>query len=451
MSLKLDSIADNANIVKRAKFYAFIIPLIIYLLSPVVQFSDSSYTLLLTQSIVDHASLDLSRYNIKLTPSINPFGSEFKYLPYHFERYKDRVYYIYPIGNAVLAIPFVKAFNLFGISAVTREGGYDKLNEIKMQKLMAALLSAISAWLTFLVAKKYLNWIGSIVISLGTAFGTAIFSTAACGLWGHTWSLIIGATVLLVLVKLDQGETVDETIIGSLLAWSYFVRPTNALMILVCTIYLLMSRKVRATRLLLTGAFWLSCFFCYSWYTYDNLLPTYYRMSYFEIRSFFSGLAGITISPARGLLVYSPAFLITLYLSASQFRQLVRNRLFVVSATIVAANIAVISCFKYWWGGSCYGPRYLTDITPWLAFMTIVSVRQFLVTNGPKARYALAIISFALIGISIFNTFPGAFHGKYFNWYDDVVQSDRFHTELLWDWQRAPFLDLLSTSGNNRI
>lgn len=451
MSLNVDRIADNANMLKRAKIYAFIIPLIIYLLATVVQFSDSSYTLLLTQSIIDHASLDLSRYGIKLTPSINPFGSEFKYQPYHFERYGDHVYYIYPIGNSLLAIPFVKLFNLFGISAVTSSGAYDSFSEVKMQKLIAAFLAAITVWMIFLVAKKYLNWIGTVAISLGAAFGTAIFSTAACGLWGHTWSIVIGATVLLMLVKLDHGEVVDETVIGSLLAWSYFVRPTNALMILVCTIYLLTSGKVRPTRLILTGAFWLSCFFCYSWYTYGNLLPTYYRMSYFELRGFFSGLAGITISPARGLLVYSPVFLITLYLSVSQFRQLFRHRLFMVSATIVAANIAIISCFKYWWGGSCYGPRYLTDITPWLAYMTIMSVRQFLIMNGQHARKVLAILSIALIGISIFNTFPGAFYGKYFNWYDDVVQIDRFHTELLWDWQRAPFLDLLSPSGKDRI
>lgn len=451
MSLNFDAIADNSLRLKRTKIYAFVIPLIIYLLPPVVQISDSSYTLLLTQSIIDHASLDLSRYGIKLTPSINPFGSEFKYQPYHFERYGDRVYYIYPIGNSLLAIPFVKLFNLFGISAVTSAGGYDKLSEIIMQKLIASFLAAMTVWMIFLVASKYLNWIVSSVISLGAAFGTAIFSTASCGLWGHTWSLVIGATVLLMLVRLEQGEVVDEMIIGSLLAWSYFVRPTNALMILVCTIYLLTTGRVRPARLLLTGSLWLSCFLCYSWYTYGTMLPTYYRMSYFEPKIFFSGLAGITISPSRGLFVYSPVFLITLYLAASHFRQLFRHRLYVVSATIVMANIVVISSFQYWWGGSCYGPRYLTDIMPWLIYMTIVSVRHFLTSKGQRARQSLAIISCALIGISIFNTFPGAYYVKYFNWYDAVVQKDRFDMDLLWEWQRIPMLDLLSTWSRNRI
>lgn len=450
MSVNVAGMADNANMVKRVRIYAFAIPLIIYLLAPVVQLSDSRYTLLLAQSIIDHASLDLNRYGIKLTPAINPFGSEFKYQPYHFERFGDRVYYIYPIGNSLLAIPFVKLFNLFHISVVTSTGAYDSASEAMMQKVIASFLSAATAWMTFLVARYYLNWVGSIVTALATAFGTAIFSTAACGLWGHTWSLVIGATVLLLLVKLEHGETVDAALFGSLLSWSYFVRPTNAVMILVCTIYLMASGKVRPVRLVLTGVFWLSCFVCYSWYTYGTLLPTYYRMSYFELRGFFGGLAGMTISPSRGLLVYSPVFLITFYLSARQWRQLVNHRLFLVSATIVAANLAIISSFKYWWGGSCYGPRYLTDITPWLVYMTIVPVRQLLLTGGHRSQRALVFISCALIGISIFNTFPGAFYGKYFNWYDDVVRNGWFDTDLLWDWRRAPFLDVITLSGNGR-
>jgi hypothetical protein len=62
----------------------------------------------------------------------------------------------------------------------------------------------------------------------------------------------------------------------SLLAWTYFVRPTNAIPIAAITIYLFVYHRRSIVPYVVTGAAWGAGFIAYSWYHFGHLLPGYY-------------------------------------------------------------------------------------------------------------------------------------------------------------------------------
>ena len=76
-----------------------------------------------------------------------------------------------------------------------------------------------------------------------------------------------------------------------------------------------------------------------------------------------AGLAGVLVSPSRGLFVYAPVLLFSV---AGLAAWLVRRRGGVLACAALAAavGVATIAQFSVWWGGHSFGPRLLTDVLP---------------------------------------------------------------------------------------
>src|SRR2546423_75890 len=120
----------------------FILTLLLFMFSRVHQVADSSYSMLLSQSLVSHGSFTLDKYAI---PRYEPqwFGYYFRNGPiYQLEVARGHLYYHLPPGSSVLSAPFVAALNLFGISPANRDGTYNPNGEVKIEAALAALLMA---------------------------------------------------------------------------------------------------------------------------------------------------------------------------------------------------------------------------------------------------------------------------------------------------------------------
>ena len=79
----------------------------------------------------------------------------------------------------------------------------------------------------------------------------------------------------------------------------------------------------------------------------------------------FVGVAGLTFSPGKGILWYSPVILLQLW----SMRLLARARQ-VLAATVVATSLAdflLVSSLSFYGGDWCWGPRYLVTTLPLLA------------------------------------------------------------------------------------
>ena len=83
--------------------------------------------------------------------------------------------------------------------------------------------------------------------------------------------------------------------------------------------------------------------------------------------------------------------------------------------------------YDRWWGGHCFGPRYLTDLLPLLAF--------FLVPVWPliKAAPLLRIVFFLSVAAALWVQVVGVYYYPMGKWDSQPLSVDA-HPERLWDW-----------------
>jgi hypothetical protein len=417
----------------------FLVALVVFWFSPVHQVSDSDFSMLLSQNLLEHGSFKLDQYH---SPQTLVHDDHVEVGTYQLELVNNHVYYFFPPGSSVLSLPYVALLKSLGINAKDPSGTY---GEMRIQSSLAALLMATLAVVFFCTARLVLSTLWSSIIALGGAFGTQVWSTASRGLWTHTWELLLIGIVIFLLLESETGKRkLKPALLATVLAWAYFVRPTSSIAIAAVFVYLLLYHRRALVWYALTLAVWLAGFIAYSWHNFGKLLPSYYAPSRLNFAVFPTALAGNLISPSRGLLVYVPWVLFSTYLLVRYRRYLDFRRLIWLSLLIVTGNLIVVSSFPNWWGGRSLGPRLTTDLVPWLALLTILSVRAMLQARAEgkvgaqfwKIELALGAL---LLALSIFFQGRGATSANTLRW-NDYPKDDAALEAKIWDWKQAQFL-----------
>ncbi|MFN3476543.1 MAG: hypothetical protein ACK4Z6_03180, partial [Candidatus Methylomirabilales bacterium] len=139
------------------------------------------------------------------------------------------------------------------------------------------------------------------------------------------------------------------------------------------------------------------------------------------------GFSGLLLSPSRGLFVYSPVLLFSLFgivkawgKGPSVFKPLSLGPLLV---------LLVYSKWFMWWGGWSFGPRMLADLTPILCFFL------YPLSDHLERRRLLKGTFLLLAGLSIGAHSLGAFF--YDGRWDRVAEIDRNYPRL-WSWKGSP-------------
>lgn len=425
----------------------FAVALGVFLYAPIHDVTDSAYSMLASESLLEHHSFTLDQY---VLPRNEPkhwvdYVSNGKL--YTIELANDHLYYFFPPGNLVLSAPFVAIFNIFGVSAANPDGSYNEEGEQKIEVVLAAVLMALLTAIFFYTSRLALPLAWSVVIALGAAFGTQIFSTASRVLWTDTWgTLLLGVALWLILRREFRKGELHPIILATLLAWLYFVRPTFSVHIIAIAIYVLFCQRKYFVRFMLTGALWLLLFFWYSWHNFQHLLPSYYRAGRLYFGVFWTALAANLISPGRGLLVYVPVLFFVCYLLIRYWRQLVSPRIVVLALSVTVVHLAVMSCFGHWWGGYSYGPRFSTGLVPWFVLLAVLAVQartRFLESAGPPlgrvGRSLELSLGALLLLASIAINGAGAADRKTALWNVQPKNID-LHPERNWDWRQPQFL-----------
>jgi hypothetical protein len=423
----------------------FVTCFLIFWCSPVHQVTDSSYSMLLSESLLHHRSFELDHYAI-------PHG-EPKWIPIYFrngeiyqlELVNGSLYYYLPPGTSILSVPFVAVMNMFGVSAANADGTYNPAGEERIQISLAAILMAALACVFFCTARLVLAVRWSAIIALGGTLGTQIWSTTSRGMWSETWGTLLLAIVLLMLLKQDLRKgTISPVILGTLVSWLYFVRPTYSFHIFAITLYLVLFHREHLVRYLITGAAWLAGFMIYSWHIYHQLVPSYYRVSRLHFAVVWAGLAGNLLSPSRGVLIYVPLILFVGYLLVIYRREIKFPKLVLLTLLVIACHLFVTSATQQWWGGHAFGARFTTGLVPWFVLLAIIGVQAMLVrrnsgsSSNVKHRIELAAgAAFLLVSITINGL--GATDRATWTWNMRPSNIDQ-HPERLWDWRQPQFL-----------
>lgn len=337
----------------------------------------------------------------------------------------------YPVGAALFAVP------LYLPSALGHITPQSPVVE-DLEKLSAATIVALSAVVLYLTLRRLTSLDDALLITAVYALGTSSLSESSQALWQHGASQLALAVALYCLVR-GRREAHWAALAGFPLAFAIISRPTDILIALPLGIYVLAHQRRHVWGFLLSGLppaifqLWYNAtyfgnparaqfVFTISTTTQDLLAGA--GMWTTPIRD---GLAGILVSPGRGLFVYSPIFVFSLVGLGLAWRR--HGDLLLRYATPgVFLTILVYSKWATWWGGSSYGPRLLADLDPVLALS--------LYPVGPALRRsrALKAVFIVLVVWSVGAHSIGAFaDDRSWNW-NGNADVDHY-PERLWSWK----------------
>ena len=146
-----------------------------------------------------------------------------------------------------------------------------------------------------------------------------------------------------------------------------------------------------------------------------------------------AGLAGLTVSPSRGILIFSPIVLIAAAGALRAWRSPVTSdALLLVRYSSLAALVILLTYSKFivWWGGHGFGPRYLTDAMPFLGVLLALGLSP-LAERTSHVRIRHAVVN-TLLSYSIFIQALGAFC-----WPSPWTLNDPPYRFRLWNWRNS--------------
>ncbi|WP_375757114.1 hypothetical protein [Corallococcus exercitus] len=419
----------------------------VYTASQVQMQTDSLWSIPSAASILHEGNADLDEY----APSFT------KATAYARGVYGGHTYYEYPPGVMVSALPFLagaEALFSLGRPLLAHLGapGARALEWLELfrstgkvdvgafhrtEQLIASFYVCAAAGVLFVALRRRVSARAALVTVLLFGLGTTAYSTASRVLWQHGPGLLAIACVVLMLARPTQTSR-TAFVAGLAVALAYVCRPTHSITVVVVTAYFLLRFR-RLLPAYFAGAALVAVPFCgYNLHLYGSLLSPYYVHPLDVAGSrFFLALAANLVSPSRGLLLYSP-FLV---LAGVGFVQRWRGRELEpyekAFAVIVLLHQVAISAFPIWWAGHSVGPRFFTDVLPYLVFFLAFPVQ--LALGAPREHRGLAGVLAVTAAFSLFFHWRASTSYDVHNWNSVPVDVDSA-PERVWDWRDPQFL-----------
>ncbi len=324
------------------------------------------------------------------TLTLDPFREQVIGDPAHYyvQERRSSVVSLYPVGAAIVALPvYVPCY------AWLRARGHDSPAWLfaasrAAAKLAAATIAAACAALLFLVLVRRVSAGVAAAIALAFGLGSGMWVIASQQLWQHGPGVLC---ILLGMWALTWPGTAAEAAgasaagaggqgwaagaaAGFFLGMAVAVRPQNGFFLAAGGTYLLLrtgdpgQRRRSLLGFALGGTLPVAATLAYNLHYFGNLLGGYGLYTHlFRPRVAPAGLAGLLLSPNRGLLMFSPAALLGLWGMAVALRRWRREPL-LASFSAAAMMFALLhASTTTWTGGGAFGPRYLTETLPILA------------------------------------------------------------------------------------
>lgn len=391
----------------------FFLTFAIHAVSPVTTSTDSAWTFHLAASMLREGNLDLDEYRPVMDLARD----------YRLRTIGAHIYYYYPAATSLLVTPVVVLANavlpLFRsadfYSYLTTHGPDERT--ARLEKLVASAIVGLATVVMYLIARRFRALGASIAVALVFAFATSMWSTASRALWQHGPSVLLLSFALLLTLA-APGKSWSLFAAGFILAFAYLVRPTNSLSFAVFGVYYWLNHR---RRIWLYAAGSLAVFVPYgiqNWLTYGNVFPPYSYQLFERLATpaaFAEALLGTLISPNRGLFVFTPVFLFSVfggYLRVHRAARRASLDLFLLA--IVVGHWITTSLFEDWGGAWSIGPRYFVDMIPFLTYF-LISFMGSPAFQRPRWKYvfmiAIAASVFAQFRCSV-SPYPFMWNGK---------------------------------------
>jgi hypothetical protein len=180
-------------------------------------------------------------------------------------------------------------------------------------------------------------------------------------------------------------------------------------------------------------------FVWYNLWLYHSVLPPYFSPHKVGASvHLLEGLAGNLISPSRGLFVFCPVLVFSVWGMVLSLKGRRGHLLELFLIGVVVSHWLVISSFPDWHGGHSFGPRYLTDMMPYLIYFLIPVLVWFSETRSARRSWLLSLFMlFAVVSLLI--NLSGAVNKATYLWNSVPTDVDTAPRRL-WDWTDLQFL-----------
>ncbi|HLY60139.1 MAG TPA: Gfo/Idh/MocA family oxidoreductase [Terriglobia bacterium] len=357
---------------------------------------------------------------------------------------RGHLYSVYPIFEPLVITPLyaIPAWWLASQNPQFAQGSFVLTTIIDgMEKLSASLIAALSVGLLFLALRNYTSPGTSLIITLVYALTSNTWAISSQTLWRHGFTELSFALLLWAL-SMDLEATSGPFWAGLALAMAAANKPAYALVALPFLIYMARSHRrklfVFCAPLAVIGILVLS----YNFYYFGRVLGAYPNplgpvtapggpLTPIHI-PWWDGLAGLLFSPNRGLFIYTPWTIFAIWGAVRIWKENYQGWGRYVLPGLAAVYL-VHAQLGLWWGGGCFGPRYLTDLLPFLAI--------FLVPIWPRIRSSYFTTSiFALCAVfGLWVQIVGAYYYPNGNW-DSTPMTLEADPRRVWDWSDTQLL-----------
>ena len=431
----------------------FVLVLLVYCTSQNLDTGDGFSTLPSAHSLLYDGDLDLGEFQ----------GTQWYATHYGLVDLGDRRVTYFPWFGAVIAAPFVAAGDgLSTLGLVTNSAEAMQEGSVGWLHLLpASAVSAAAAVVLGLLTRRLFvlrsegrhattdplgPWsLTAWIVLLGLA--TSLWSVASRSMGQHAPSVLLGGGAMLLLVHLLGRDAPvrpqrASALLGALLALSYWERPTNLVLTAVALGVLVLRRRHLVRPMLLGTATVHVLMLAANALLVGRAVPPYFtggRVGWHDELP--EAVAANLVSPARGLLLFSPFVLGALLLAlpgrrASLSRDLGTYAL--IGGLGALAYLAVVSGFKEsWWAGESYGPRFMTESLILLGPLALVGL--FGPAPGARVPRAARLGAASLLFVWSFLVHGGGASVPAV----DCWNTARAHAPApgVWDWSRPQLLE----------
>ena len=339
--------------------------------------------------------------------------------PYYFLRVGGHVWSRFPVGGAILLVPIYAAASSLGLDVL-----HKNVTCAWLANVTAASLCSLAVLLLYLTYAPRGRW-RALVAAAALGLGTNVWPLASQDLWQQTFGVALMAWVVL----LAERASVDVRWLrpmGLACGLLFFVRPGNAPLVGILGLHILLRSRREAIWFAASALPFLAFVLTYNFIAFGHLFGGYGNeaASLRPWPTLLEGLPGLLVSPARGLLVHSPWVL----LGIAAFIRPAENRMPVrlLFAALVGSQIFLYGSYPGWYGGHCYGPRFLIEILPVCAALlwdALPALQSFAGRTATTLTLAWSIGIAAtgyVVPWSEWNRYPDVDHcpGRFWDWRD---------------------------------
>jgi len=381
---------------------------------------DSLPTRALPFSILREGNLDVNEFTWASTPE--------REWPYYIHgkglRINRKFYSVSPIATSVVITPlYILPSIWLAWNDIPYVDSRARVVMVLMEKLSAALLTALSAALLFLLLCRLTTERWALALTLVYALGTSTWSVSSQALWAHGLSELCLVALCSILARglLSFGSLAGA---GAICALMIANRPQMAMFAAATFAYVISRDRRLLIPFTVVGTLFGGVLIAYNVFAFGTVFGGYGGFQHFST-PFLAGFSGLTVSPNRGLFVFTPILVFSVWGIVEVWRRDGPEwvRFFTVA---LGVHVLMYSKFDDWYAGYTYGPRYFTDVLPLLIVLLVYGLIPLCRMAAVRVlAAALVLYGLGVQAIGVYAADDG--------WNRDPISID-VRPERVWDW-----------------